>query len=41
MQAIGGKKRGRGYGPGLLNTLLYYHCRNFLDTTEMDFVEDS
>ncbi len=30
--------RGRGYGPGLSYTL---SIRNFFNTTEMDFVEDS
>ena len=30
--------RGRGYGPGLSYTL---SIRNFFDTTEMVFVEDS
>jgi hypothetical protein len=32
------KMRGRGYGPGLSYTL---SIRNFFNTTEMDFVEDS
>jgi hypothetical protein len=32
------KIRGRGYGPGLSYTL---SIRNFFNTTEMDFVEDS
>ena len=30
--------RGRGYGPGLSYTL---SIRNFFNTTEMDFVEES